>query len=161
MFATVSRVAVTQRRNLCLTFIWSMIFVMVGVSLFMALSKYLIHRILEGQCLFGTYGCGSLVSTQSSMRVRMRPDMRKKAAIDIPTSSVSCNHRRLHVIAIQNQVRAELWRSCHSWSESLSVVSKVAMLALATEWGGALPASQSFRWCRVHIPAPLLWFMQQ
>ena len=83
----------------------SMIFVIVGVYLFMALSKYLIQRLLERRRLFGTYGCGSHVWMQSRMRVKMRPDVRKKAVIDIPMSSGSSNHRRLRVIANQNQVR--------------------------------------------------------
>ena len=53
------------------------------------------------------------------------------------------------------------WRSSHSRSESLSIVSKVAMLTLVEAFVVALFASQSLGWCRVHIPAPLLWWMHQ
>ena len=84
-----------------------MSFVRVGVHLFRALRKYLIQRLLEGRRHFGTYGCGSHLSTQSSTRLKMRPDMRKKAAIDSPMLSGSSNHRWLCVIAVianQNQV---------------------------------------------------------
>ena len=64
-------------------------------------------------------------------------------------------------MANQNQERARLWHDCHSMSESLSTVSKVAMWALAVVPMDVLPASQSFGSCRVHIQAPLLWLAHQ
>ena len=35
------------------------------------------------------------------------------------------------------------------------------MCALVDVPVGALPASQSFGWCKVHMPAPLLWLVHQ
>ena len=68
----------------------------------------------------------------------------QKAAIVKPMFIGRMNQRRLFVMANQSQERAQLWRVCHSMSESLSTVSNVAMWALAVVPVGVLPASQSF-----------------
>ena len=74
-----------------------------------------------------------------------------------PTSSGSSHQRVSCTTVSQNQIRIWSWRSSHSCSESLSTVSKVAMLALVDGLVMALFASQSLGWCKVHIPAPLVW----
>ena len=61
----------------------------------------------------------------------------------------------------QSQATSRLWCSSHSWSESLSRVSKAARLALAVVFEAVLPASHSLGWCKVHMPAPSLWLIHQ
>ena len=79
----------------------------------------------------------------------------------IPKSSGSSHQTRRRVNRYQSQANSRLWCSSHSWSESLSRVSKAARLALAVVFEAVLPDSQSLGWCRVHMPAPSLWLRHQ
>ena len=73
----------------------------------------------------------------------MRPDTLKIAASDRPTSSGSSHHRMFQMTANQNQKDTCFWRSSHSCSESLSMVSNAGVLAIVDWLGAVLAGSQS------------------
>ena len=72
----------------------------------------------------------------------MSPDTIKIAASVRPTSSGSSPQMMSCMTVNQNQIDSWSWRSSHSCSESLSIVSNVAILALVDGLDVALPASQ-------------------
>ena len=73
----------------------------------------------------------------------MSPDTLKIAASARPTSSGS-GHKMMSCVTVnQNQIDTWSWRSSHSCSEALSIVSNVAILALVDGLSVALSASKS------------------
>ena len=72
----------------------------------------------------------------------MSPDTVKIAASVRPTSSGSSHQMMSCMMVNQNQIDTWSWHSSHSCSESLSIMSNVAILALVDGLDVALPASQ-------------------